>query len=123
LGVSRSARNVLTVVDNFRSNTTIGMSEVTGLAMGLESTGLVEAVFREEEAGILVLGGQFNILFSLLHMRTHRSQTTKLLEVVSVQPLLSGADKTPPAYWGCSSSSCPPPTVQRQDGVSTYLCA
>ena len=68
-------------------------SEVTGLVMGLESTQLVEAVFREEEAGVLVLGGQFNIVFSLVHMRTHRSQTTKLLEVVSVQPLLSGADR------------------------------
>ena len=34
-------------------------SEVTGLVMGLESTQLVEAVFREEEAGVLVLGGQF----------------------------------------------------------------
>ena len=59
--------------------------------MGLESIQL--AVFREEEAGVLVLGGQFNIVFSLVHMRTHRSQTTKLLEVVSVQPLLSGADR------------------------------
>ena len=28
-------------------------SEVTGLVMGLESTQLVEAVFREEEAGVL----------------------------------------------------------------------
>ena len=74
-------------------------SEVTGLVMGMESTQLVEAVFREEEAGVLVLGGQFNIVLSLVHKRTHRSQTTKLLEVVSVQPLLSGADKTPPAYW------------------------
>jgi hypothetical protein len=40
-----------------------------------------------------VLGGQFNIVFSLVHLRTHRNQTTKLLEVVSVQPLLSGADR------------------------------
>ena len=30
------------------------------------------------------------IVFSLVHMRTSRSQTTKLLEVVSVQPILSG---------------------------------
>jgi len=63
---------------------------VTGLVVGLGSTQLVEAVFREEEASVLVLGGQFNIVFSLVHMRTKKSQTTKLLEVVSVQPLLSG---------------------------------
>ena len=32
---------------------------MTGLVMGLESTQSVEDVFREEEAGVLVLGGQF----------------------------------------------------------------
>eukprot|EP00092_Neocalanus_flemingeri_P035617 GFUD01038771.1.p1 GENE.GFUD01038771.1~~GFUD01038771.1.p1 ORF type:complete len:458 (+),score=167.48 GFUD01038771.1:51-1424(+) len=63
---------------------------VTGLVTVQKSNLILEAVFREEEAGLLVLGGQFMIVFSLVHMRTDRSQITRLLEVISVQPVMSG---------------------------------
>ena len=63
---------------------------VTALVEEEKSKLVLEAVLREEEALQLSLGGKFIIVFRLVHMRKGKSQTTRLLEVVSIHPLLSG---------------------------------
>ena len=66
---------------------------VTGLLVEIGNTLVMEAIFRKEESEVLILGGQFLIVFTLVHMRTNKIYSSKLLEVISVEPILSGPSR------------------------------